>query len=198
MKKYTLEDFEKFEKDDNDRIICPTGDYTEIKQFPEHCSFGEWCSFGNHCSFGKCCSFGERCNFGEWCSFGECCSFGEWCSFGWCCSFGERCSFGEDCSFDVGCSFGERCNFGERCKVENDKELKRFLKFEGFGSERRCTYFFLLTDNTIYVRCGCFSGYIDEFRSKVKETHGNSLYAQGYFKVADLAQWYFEEENKND
>ena len=131
MKKYTLEDFEKFEKDDNDRIICPTGDYTEIKQFPGYCSFGE------------------------------------------------------------------RCSFGVGCKVENDKELKRFLKFEGFGSVRRCTYFFLLTDNTIYVRCGCFSGYIDEFRNKVKKTHSDSLYAQGYLKTADLAQWYFKEENKN-
>ena len=150
MRKYTLEDFKNFEKDDNGRTICPSGDYRGMKQFPNQCSFGEWCSFGEGCSFGKDCKVGEGCSFGEW------------------------------------------------CKVENDKELKRFLKFEGFGSERRCTYFFLLTDNTIYVRCGCFSGYIDEFRSKVKETHGDSLYAQGYFKAADLAQWYFEEENKSE
>lgn len=42
------------------------------------------------------------------------------------------------------------------------------------------------------------NGRIDEFRNKVKKTHNDSLYAQGYFKAADLAQWYFEEENKND
>lgn len=51
MKKYTKEDFDKFEKDDSGCTICPTGDYTEIKHFPEGCSFAEWCSFGKGCSF---------------------------------------------------------------------------------------------------------------------------------------------------
>lgn len=77
-------------------------------------------------------------------------------------------AFGELCIFGVCCSFGERCSFGDYCKIENNKELKTMLKFEGFGSEKRCTYFFLLTNGQIYVRCGCFAGYIDEFKNKVK------------------------------
>ena len=56
MKKYTLEDFKNFEEIDG-RIICPTGDYTEINQSPPFCSFGEGCSFGEWCSFGERCSF---------------------------------------------------------------------------------------------------------------------------------------------
>ena len=75
MKVYTEKDLEGFERDDFGWLICPSGDYTQIK------SFGERCSFGEVCRFGKECSFGEVCSFGEWCSFGERCSFGEECSF---------------------------------------------------------------------------------------------------------------------
>lgn len=71
MKIYTIEDLKNFERDKNGRLICPSGDYSLIKEFSERCSFGE------KCSFGKRCSFGEGCSFGEWCSFGERCSFGE-------------------------------------------------------------------------------------------------------------------------
>ena len=63
MKVYTEKDLEGFERDDFGRLICPSGDYTQIKGFGECCSFGEGCSFG------------ERCSFGEWCSFGKVCSF---------------------------------------------------------------------------------------------------------------------------
>ena len=75
MKVYTEKDLKGFERDDSGRLICPSGDYTQIKSFGEGCSFGAWCSFGAYCSFGEGCSFGERCRFGERCSFGEGCSF---------------------------------------------------------------------------------------------------------------------------
>ena len=47
MKVYTEKDLEGFERDDLGRLICPSGDYTQIK------GFGEWCSFGEGCSFGR-------------------------------------------------------------------------------------------------------------------------------------------------
>lgn len=68
MKVYTIEDLEKFERDKYGRLICPSGDYTQIE------SFDEYCSFGGSCSFGWGCLFGEHCSFGEWCSFGERCN----------------------------------------------------------------------------------------------------------------------------
>ena len=43
MKKYSAEDLKTFEVV-NGFIICPTGDYTEIEQFPRCYSFGERCS----------------------------------------------------------------------------------------------------------------------------------------------------------
>ena len=71
------------------------------------------------------------------------------------------------------------------------------MKFEGFGSSRRCTYFFKLIDHSIYVRCGCFAGTLEEFRNKVKETHSDNFYAEGYLKIADLAEWQLEGMVKN-
>lgn len=173
MKKYILEDLENFEVDENGYKICPSGDYTKIMEFPSRCIFGEQSIFGRLCNFGEQCRFGERCRFGGWSSFGRLCSFDEQCSFGsW-------------------CSFGERCRFGGQCKVENNKEIKEMIKFEGFGSIHRCTYFFKLTDEQIYVRCGCFAGYINEFREQVKETHGDNKFAKEYEAVADLAEMHF-------
>ena len=65
MKKYSAEDLKTFEVV-NGFIICPTGDYTEIEQFPRCCSFGERCRFGEDCSFGENCRFGVGCH----CEFG--------------------------------------------------------------------------------------------------------------------------------
>lgn len=65
------------------------------------------------------------------------------------------------------------------------------IKFEGFGSKHCCTYFFKLTDEKIYVRYGCFAGFIDEFREEVKKTHGDSKFAKEYAAVADLAEMHF-------
>lgn len=44
MRVYKVEDLATFERDEYGYLICPSGDYSQIK------------------SFGKCCSFGERCN----------------------------------------------------------------------------------------------------------------------------------------
>ena len=81
MKKYTVEDIKGFEKNEEGWIMCPAGDYTEIKSFPEGCSFGEDCRFGDNCRFGADCRFGEECRFGKRCSFGENCRFGAECRF---------------------------------------------------------------------------------------------------------------------
>lgn len=63
MKVYTIDDLEKFERDDFGRLVCPTGDYTQIKVFGEYCVFGEGCRFGEYCIFGEYCNFGECCRF---------------------------------------------------------------------------------------------------------------------------------------
>ena len=54
MKVYTEKDLEGFERDDLGWLICPSGDYTQIKSFGERCRFGEVCSFeGGRVSGGR-------------------------------------------------------------------------------------------------------------------------------------------------
>ena len=63
---------------------------------------------------------------------------------------------------------------------------------KGFGREYRPTTFFRCKDKKVRVRCGCFYGTIEEFRAKVKETHGESKLAKEYLMIADLMKLHFE------
>ena len=53
------------------------------------------------------------------------------------------------------------------------------------------------TDKGVYVKCGCFFGTVDEFASKVKDTHGDNKYANQYLKVIDFANKYFERDEQH-
>ena len=131
MKKYTLKDLRTFEKNENGFIICPAGDYTDIKEFPCRCRFGE------------CCSFGER------------------------------------------------------CECEQNYEFEKLFQIGYIGSRDDTTQFWLLTDKSILVRCGCFCGYIDKFIEAVKGTHGDTLYAKEYIAAAELAELHFGVKERN-
>lgn len=165
MKKYTRSDMENFERDECGRLICPTGDYSQIRSFGERCIFGEWCSFGAGCRFDECCIFGDCC------SFGECCRFGKWCGFGAWNSFGEWCNFGNGCSF-------------ENLKVQNGV----YFACDRIGSKRRKTYFFRDGDGELYVRAGCWFSSLDEFVERVKEAHGGTKYEKEYLAAVELAK----------
>ena len=179
MKKYTQEEFDAIPVDENGIKHCPTGDYTAINRF------GAVCSFGAYCRFGAGCSFGARCSFGAGCSFGEVCSFGAGCSFG------EVCRFDVDCRFGAYCSFGAHCRFGAHCICEFGQFVS-MLSAGGFGSFGRTTYFFLLSDGGICVRCGCFAGALDEWAAKVKQTHGDSQIAKAYLLLIPAVKAQFE------
>jgi hypothetical protein len=61
------------------------------------------------------------------------------------------------------------------------------------GSRSDYTHFYR-TDKGVYVKCGCFFGTVDEFASKVKDTHGDNKYANQYLKVIGLVNKYFEKD----
>ena len=150
MKTYTQADFDTFEVDKFGRKICPTGDYTAIKDFVEYCVFGTYCLFGEHSRFIEHCRFGEGCYFGDGCSFGSYCYFGAHCDFGKECHFGELCGFGDGDTFGVGCSFGEWCtfgewcNFGEYCNYENDKVKNgHYVAVDRIGNTNQKAYFYI-------------------------------------------------------
>ena len=166
MKKYTIEDFDKFERV-GEYIVCPSGDYTAIKDFPNFCSFGAGCIFGSECSFGAWCIFGERC------------------------SFGERCIFGERCSF------GERCIFGERCSYENTRVKNgKYFACDRIGSEKRKTYFFMDETEKMFVRAGCFFGTLTEFIARVKKVHAGTKFEKEYLMACELAKVVLEENDE--
>ena len=67
----------------------------------------------------------------------------------------------------------------------------------GFGSEYRTTTFFRLKDGDVGVQCGCFYGTLQEFRDKVRETHGETKKAKEYLMLADLMELRFSKEIDN-
>ena len=69
-----------------------------------------------------------------------------------------------------------------------------YATVQGFGSEYRTTTFFRTKAGDIGVRCGCFYGTLEEFRAKVKETHGETKTAKEYLMVADLMEFRFSKE----
>ena len=53
------------------------------------------------------------------------------------------------------------------------------------------------TDKGIFIKCGCFFGTVEEFASKVKDTHGDNKYANQYLKVIDFVNKYFETDEQH-
>lgn len=65
---------------------------------------------------------------------------------------------------------------------------------KGFGRVNRTSTFFRCKDGKVRVRCGCFYGDLDEFRAKVKATHGDGKMAREYLMIADLMELHFKKE----
>ena len=56
------------------------------------------------------------------------------------------------------------------------------------GSRDGYVTFYRTKDDTVEVRCGCFSGSLQEFVNQVEETHGGSRYEKEYKLAAELAK----------
>ena len=56
------------------------------------------------------------------------------------------------------------------------------------GSRDGYVTFYRTKDDTIGVRCGCFSGSLQKFVDRVVETHGGSRYEKEYKLAAELAK----------
>ena len=67
-----------------------------------------------------------------------------------------------------------------------------YILLRGFGSHNRSTTMFKEKSGNICVSCGCFSGTLQEFESKVKETHGNNKFAREYLALVEAAKIHFE------
>ena len=56
------------------------------------------------------------------------------------------------------------------------------------GSRDGYVTFYRTKDDTVEVRCGCFSGSLQKFVDRVEETHGGSRYEKEYKLAAELAK----------
>ena len=66
-----------------------------------------------------------------------------------------------------------------------------YSTIHGFGPKNRTTTFFVGKDKNIYVNCGRFYGTLEEFKNKIKKTHGDTYYAKEYLMIADLMEFRF-------
>lgn len=83
---------------------------------------------------------------------------------------------------------GDACVSGD-ARVSGDAD---YIYLKGFGSHNRSTTMFRAKDGNICVSCGCFSGTLEEFESKVKETHGSNKFAREYLALVEAAKIHFE------
>ena len=88
----------------------------------------------------------------------------------------------------------EVCNNAWVCnnaKVFGNAEvcnMRHFFVQGPIGSRDGFVTFYRAKDDTVWVRCGCFSGSLQEFVDKVEQTHGGSRYEKEYKLAVELAK----------
>lgn len=97
----------------------------------------------------------------------------------------------ENLSHDGNCwVFGDGRVFGNaRIGVNAYISSPRSYFVQGpIGSRDDFLTYYLDKDKKIYAVTGCFSGTLEEFEKKVKETHGSNKHAKQYLKAAEMAR----------
>ena len=85
---------------------------------------------------------------------------------------------------DLGGADLRGANLGGAGKLSSTDDI---LLIRPIGSRSAYTQIYR-TDKGIYVKCGCFFGTIDEFASKVHETHQGSKYERDYNNLINYAK----------
>ena len=152
--------------------------------------FGDAAVSGNARVFGEAAVSGNASVFGDAWVSGNASVFGDAAVSGNASVFGEARVFG-DASVSGNASVSVDARVSGEAKIHEPSDI---ALIKGFGSEFRATSFFRCVDGFVRCQCGCFYGTIDEFRSKVRETHGDSKYAKEYLMAADLMELHFKED----
>jgi len=150
--------------------------------FAENCKFLDCCTFESGCVFLKECKFGAECRFDICCKFLNYCNFEHDCELGNCCRFENNCRFGNNCSFGLYCGFLTECNFGKWCDFGSSCKFEKhcICEFGYFTDIVSCSwrgggyppiYFFGLVDGSIFVRCGAYTGTIDDWYNEACEEY---------------------------
>ena len=100
------------------------------------------------------------------------------------CSYCRSCSYCSYCSYCRSCSSCRSCSDCSDFKTNPQRITSAIL-----GSRNSQTTFYWNEEKEQIV-CGCFKGTLEEFETKVKETHGDNDFAKGYFKWIELVRMY--------
>ena len=86
--------------------------------------------------------------------------------------------------------FGNAWVYGNAkvCGEAKVSNTRHFFVQGPIGSRNDFVTFYRTTNNTVGVRCGCFSGSLQKFVDRVEETHGGSRYEKEYKLAAELAK----------
>ena len=79
-------------------------------------------------------------------------------------------------------------NLGDAGKLSSVNDI---LIVGPLGSRSAYTQIYR-TEQGLFVKCGCFFGTIDDFATKVKETHGDNEHSKAYTRLIAYAKAHFE------
>lgn len=104
--------------------------------------------------------------------------------------------YGDARVFDNAWVYGNAKVYGDarvsgNARVYGNAEVfntRHFFVQGPIGSRDGYVTFYRTKDDTVEVRCGCFSGSLQEFVNQVEETHGGSRYEKEYKLAAELAK----------
>ena len=110
--------------------------------------------------------------------------------------YGNAKVFGDARVFDNAWVYGNAKVYGDarvsgNARVYGNAEVfntRHFFVQGPIGSRDGYVTFYRTKDDTIGVRCGCFSGSLQKFVDRVEETHGGSRYEKEYKIAAELAK----------
>ena len=166
------------------------------------------CISGNARIYNKACILGNACISGNVRIYGNACIYDDARISGYTYIYNDArisdnaCISGCACIYDNVSILGNAFISGFACisgyaRICGDAWIHSetdYLCFKGLGSQNRNTTFFKCKDGHIHVSCGCFSGSIQEFETKVKKTHGDSKYAKEYLACIEVVKLHFEKE----
>lgn len=88
----------------------------------------------------------------------------------------------------------------DNARVYGDAEIRKrthLLEIGFIGSRDDVTTFFRTKNKEIFVKCGCFSGNIDDFEKQVREVHGENKHGKVYALAIAMAKEQIELEDED-
>ena len=176
--------------------------YDDARIYDNACISGNARIYNNACILGNACIFGNARIYGNACIYDDARISGYTYIYNDARILDNACISGCACIYDNVSILGNACISGFACisgyaRICGDAWIHSgadYLCFKGLGSQNRNTTFFKCKDGHIHVSCGCFSGSIQEFETKVKKTHGDSKYAKEYLACIEVVKIHFEKE----